>query len=147
MSYCRFSSMNWMSDVYVYEDVSGGWTTHVARSRRVVPPVPDISVSLSSVVHRWSRAYWDRELREIVYPSLWRKRVSNVWFDIISFWHSRVHMGSLALIPLHPIGLPFDGESFNDPTAEDCADRLEWLLEMGYRVPRSAIDALREDAE
>src|ERR1044071_191187 len=35
MSYCRFSSLNWSCDVYAYADVAGGYTIHVARSRRV----------------------------------------------------------------------------------------------------------------
>ena len=34
MSYCRWSSDRWQSDVYCYSDVIGGYTTHVARSRR-----------------------------------------------------------------------------------------------------------------
>lgn len=42
MSYCRWSSMNWMCDVYVYEDVDGGWATHVAGRRRAIPPIPDL---------------------------------------------------------------------------------------------------------
>jgi hypothetical protein len=47
------------------------------------------------------------------------------------------------------IGLPHDGETFNDDTAEECADRLESLRAMGYRVPQYAIDSLRgeEDTE
>jgi hypothetical protein len=35
MSYCRFSSDNWKSDVYVYAHVDGTWTTHVAGRKRV----------------------------------------------------------------------------------------------------------------
>ena len=44
MSYCRFSSDNWKSDVYVYHDVSGCYVTHVAEKRLVgdVPPLADI---------------------------------------------------------------------------------------------------------
>lgn len=45
-----------------------------------------------------------------------------------------------------PIGLPHDGESFNDDTASECADRLERLRALGYNVPQRAIDALREEA-
>lgn len=43
MSYCRFSSDNWSSDVYCYADVRGGFTTHVASSRYVgnIPKVPE----------------------------------------------------------------------------------------------------------
>lgn len=39
MSYCRWSSDNWRCDLYCYEDVSGGWTTHVA-ANKVVGDVP-----------------------------------------------------------------------------------------------------------
>lgn len=45
MSYCRFSSDNWKSDVYCYSDCRGGITTHVAGNRIVgdVPKVPSIT--------------------------------------------------------------------------------------------------------
>lgn len=33
MSYCRWSSDDGQCDVYVYADVSGGYTTHVASAR------------------------------------------------------------------------------------------------------------------
>ena len=44
MSYCRWSSDDFQCDVYVYENVSGGWTTHVASNRPVIdrsvlPPI------------------------------------------------------------------------------------------------------------
>lgn len=44
------------------------------------------------------------------------------------------------------IGLPCDGETYNDATPDECANRLESLKAMGYRVPQYAIDALREEA-
>ena len=47
---------------------------------------------------------------------------------------------------MRKIGLPEDGETFNDATAGDCADRLEYLRALGYQVPQYAIDALREEA-
>lgn len=147
MSYCRWSSMNWMCDVYVYEDVSGGWTTHVAGRRRVIPPIPDImSGNLSMSLHRWSGCEWDLARGRIVYPHLWRGRLYRAWCSLASFWHNRIHMGSLHLIPLRPIGLPHDGEGFNDATPAECADRLESLRALGYVVPQRAIDALREEA-
>jgi hypothetical protein len=146
MSYCRWSSDNWMSDVYVYEDVSGGWTTHVAGRRRPFGPVPDLMSSrLTMALHGWSGCIWDRERREMVYPQRWRGAVYHAWCSFLTFWHNRVHMGSLRLIPLRQTGLPADGESFNDPTPTDCADRLEGLRAMGYRVPQYAIDALRSE--
>lgn len=44
MSYCRFSSDDYQCDVYCYQDVCGGYTTHVAEYRFVFdeelpPPV------------------------------------------------------------------------------------------------------------
>ncbi len=144
MSYCRWSSMNWMCDVYVYEDVGGGWTTHVAELRRAIPPVPDLlECSFSMAIHSWSGCYWNRESRIIEYPHRWRGAAYCAWTRLSTFWHNRVHMGSLKLIPLRQIGLPHDGESFNDPSPADCADRLEQLRAIGYRVPQYAIDALR----
>ena len=43
MSYCRFSSDDWKSDVYCYADVGGGYTTHVAGNRTKInaPEIPD----------------------------------------------------------------------------------------------------------
>ena len=33
MSYCRWSSDDFQCDLYIYEDVNGGWTTHIAGNR------------------------------------------------------------------------------------------------------------------
>jgi len=41
MSYCRWSSDNWKSDLYCFEDVNGGYTTYVA-CRRIVGDVPEL---------------------------------------------------------------------------------------------------------
>lgn len=42
MSYCRFSTDDYQCDVYVYEDVGGWWSTHVAGNRPVyAEPLPD----------------------------------------------------------------------------------------------------------
>lgn len=138
MSYCRFSSMNWMCDAYVYEDVSGGWTTHVARQRRVFPPIPDIDIRKVPAFG----GKWDQATRSVVYPSRWRAKAAWLAFCIWSLWHRHVHLLSLSLIVMRRIGLPFDGETFSDPTPQECADRLVWLRGMGYTVPQGAIDAL-----
>lgn len=39
----------------------------------------------------------------------------------------------------------FAGESFNDATPGECADRLERMRASGLNVPQYAIDALREE--
>ena len=49
MSYCRWSSDDFQSDVYVYEDCRGPWVVHVAGRRHVIslsglPEVPDREV-------------------------------------------------------------------------------------------------------
>ena len=133
--------MNWRCDVYVYEDVGGGWTTHVAGRRRAIPPIPDMPL-------QWLPNFggvWSKEERCMLYPSRWHRLASRAFGRVWHFWHYRVHMGSLDLIPLRPIGLPFDGESFNDPTPGECASRLEWLRGLGYIVPQGAIDALKAE--
>ena len=146
MSYCRFSSMNWRSDVYVYEHVAGGFTTHVAGRRRFIQPIPDLlGAAMTSAIHRWSGAFWDNESRAVVYPFPWRKRICLAWFWFTTKWHRYVHHASLQLIPLRPIGLEHDGETFSDETACECADRLEYLRSLGYTVPQYAIDNLREE--
>lgn len=47
----------------------------------------------------------------------------------------------------YPIGLPYDGESYNEPTAAAAANRLQQLKDVGYNVPQDAIDALLEESE
>lgn len=116
MSYCRFSSDDFRSDVYVYWSFLGGITTHVAGSKVVFdeslpPEVP--------FPHCDVRAFVEREI--VVLDIVKRSR--------------RV-----------PIGLPNDGATFSDATPGACADRLEALRAEGYRVPQSAIDALRAEA-
>lgn len=44
-----------------------------------------------------------------------------------------------------PILLPHAGASFSDATPGECADRLEMLRALGYKVPQYAIDELREE--
>jgi len=45
MSYCRFSSDNFLCELYCYADTSGGWTTHVA-ANRVAGFIPLLDESL-----------------------------------------------------------------------------------------------------
>jgi len=115
MSYCRWSSDDFRCDVYVYEDVCGGWTTHVAGNRIVgeIPRVPDITTAPQD---EWARAYQKQT----------------------AFLDGAKH---------EPIGGPHDGETFNDPSPSECADRLDSLRADGYTVPQHAIDELRDEAK
>ncbi len=116
MSYCRFSSDDYQCDVYCYEDVSGGFTTHVAGSRPVLdgtlpPPVPFDRENIAAFMARHEKAM------------AWLERAE-----------------------LRDIDLPHAGECFNDPDAASAAARLQMLKDAGYNVPQYAIDALREEA-
>ena len=139
MSYCRFSSMNWMCDVYVYEDCSGGWTTHVASNRAIFPPVPEIT---------WPRPFGvleiDKATMRIIYKNKFYEILNNIRLYLWSK-SRRINMFCIRLIPKKKIGLQYDGQTFNDPTPLECAERLEMLKRIGYRVPQYAIDNLREE--
>ena len=116
MSYCRFSSDDFKCDVYVYEDVQGGFTTHVAGNRIIYsePLPPEIPCNQENM-----RAWVRRE-----------SKVSKI----------------IDASGREDIELPYAGESFNDVSAAECADRLESLRSIGYIVPQYAIDALRTEA-
>lgn len=62
-------------------------------------------------------------------------------------WLARhqVVMGLLADADRVDINGPHDGETFNDPTPADAADRLEDLRAAGYVVPEYAIADLRNE--
>lgn len=114
MSYCRWSSLNWMCDVYCYEDVSGGWITHVAGNRRIREPVPGDADITTSTPEKWAEAHQQT-------------------------------MVDLENIPLEPIGLAHDGETFNDPTLESFRDRLHMLREAEYIVPDYVFEEIKEE--
>lgn len=48
---------------------------------------------------------------------------------------------------LVPIGLPHDGESFDDVGPREMYERLLYLRELGYKIPQYGIDAVLEEAE
>ena len=118
MSLCRWSSNDYQCDVYVYgSDV--GWMTHVAGRRYVfTQPLPPVVELPRGFTDDQFEAWWERQQ------------------TVQAMLNPDTMVG---------IGLPHDGESFTDPTADGCADRLEALQCAGYRVPQRAIDALRGD--
>lgn len=118
MSYCRFSSANWKSDIYCYADASGGWTIHLAVYRRV-GEVPDDKFE----------DFIDGKIDAQAYADL-----------------HKAQMEALKLLPMVPITLPYAGESFNVPSAGEAAEKLIELKELGYFVPQFAIDSLFEEA-
>jgi hypothetical protein len=131
-----------MCDAYVYEDVMGGWTTHIAGNKPIIPPIPQLQISWMPRLH----GEWDIETRTMRYANRWRAAFAYVICSIWALSH-RLHYWSLDLIPRREIGLPHDGERFNDPTPEACSERLKSLRLMGYRIPQYAIDALLSEKE
>ena len=131
--------MNWRCDVYVYADVSGGWTTHVASRKRILPPIPDLPLP------QFKLGEWNGELKKMVYKSIWHRAAATIVYGFWAFWNNYVHMWTLHLIPLRPIGLPHDGKTFNDDSPGECAKRLLWLRSSGYIVPDDAIANLMEE--
>jgi hypothetical protein len=55
----------------------------------------------------------------------------------------RAQMAFLETCERANITLPHAGESFHDDTPGECADRLDMLRALGYKVPQYAIDELR----
>ena len=118
MSYCRFSCDSFRSMVYCYEDCSGGYTTHVAASKALcdIPQVPN-------------------------FPRSPDQADIQAWLDA----HNKM-MAYLDTAERAPIGLPVDGQSFNDPTLPEFLNRLLWLRALGYYVPQFAIDAVQDES-
>lgn len=115
MSYCRWSSDCYQSDVYVYESDSG-WITHVAgRGRRPLRPVPRPPDTTTA---NMAMAYW---------------MACDRWVSEESNWE------------WHPVDARFAGLSFTDATAKDCAERLRELKAAGLNVPQYAIDDLEAE--
>ena len=117
MSYCRWSSNNWDCDLYCYADVSGGYTTHVAENRIVgeVPKEPPITQGMTD-------AEWAEYFKA--------HRAQMDWLKTAKHKH---------------IGLPYDGQSFNDDTLAEFLDRVVWLRDTGYHVPEYVIQDIREE--
>lgn len=119
MSYCRFSSADFDSDVYVYTSADG-WVTHVASTR--IEPIAEFPAPVDFEPREdeaaWARAVIDRQ--------------------------RKIH-AILDASPATPIGLPHDGSHFLDASPGDCAGTLSMLAGAGYRVPDDVIEDLRAE--
>ena len=116
MSYCRWSSMDHACDIYLYADVNGGYTCHVAGNKRVgrepCPPMPA----------QWWKLPVDDFMAAI--------KAQQEWCD------------NSTLVPL---GLPHDGESFYCQPRDTMVDTLTMLKEAGYRMPEDLIKIIQEE--
>jgi hypothetical protein len=116
MSYCRWSSNDYQCDIYCYESVGDFFAIHVAGNRIVF-------------------------CEPLPPPVEFKQGDFDAWLA-----RDRAVMDIIERSERVAIGLPHDGESFDEPDAEAAANRLEYLKNLGYSVPQFAIDALREEA-
>lgn len=56
-------------------------------------------------------------------------------------------MEDLKNMELVPIGLLFDGKSFNDPDLASFLERVIFLKEVGYHVPDYVIEHIKKESE
>jgi len=117
VSYCRWSSDDWRSDLYVYES-DQGVEIHVASNRKpqaffdALPPRVPCDPHDEAVFARWFERGQDVRALLDAYES-------------------------------EPIGLPHDGQSFT-VDIEDAAGAVAALALIGYHVPDGVVDALCE---
>lgn len=117
MSYCRWSSDAFKSDLYVYEHVGGFWAIHLAGSRYVgdVPALAYPTDANDPEQVEAFRASYDAQQK---------------FLD-----------GATTV----PIDLPHAGETYHEPTPGAAADRIEQLVSIGYHVPAGVVEALRQE--
>ena len=122
--------MNGYCDVYVYESSNGGWTTHVAQSRRPLGAPMDGMDFLNACTPSTSDEGDN-------HPAL-----------AMFTEASKIHYDWLQQTPSNPIPHEDAGQCYNHDTPGECADNLERLAAAGFIVPLEAINALRiEQAE
>lgn len=115
MSYCRWSSDNFNCDVYAYESCYGVFDIHVAKSR-IVGDVPKVDHNLLF------EGKADEFMRQ-----------------------NKIQSDFLETCKTEPIGLQYDGESFNEPDLQSFLERMIELKEIGYRIPDYVFDIIKDE--
>lgn len=133
MSYCRFSSDNWRSDVYVYEHYLGGIAIVVAANkiRGFAPPLihlPYRYIVLDGEGTKLSRLRYHLVLRLFMLSHK------------IQMWYVR-------RAPRRNITLPYAGEQLTVETPREAIATLKALQALGYHVPERALRMLALEAE
>ena len=115
MSYCRFSSDNWKSDVYCYESMNGNWVIYVAANRyKDIDNIPKLPPIRKDNHEDWIEKY-----------------------KLQKEWISKAER--------EPIGGPYDGDSFSCPSVSECLSTMLRLQAHGYHVPEKTIEVLKEE--
>ncbi len=115
MSYCRWSSDDWACELYCYESI-GGWVTHVAAYKRV--NVPKIGKM----------------------PNHQSPRVFKKWMK-----KYKAQMVYLETAEMRAIGLPYDGQTFNDADIRTFKERLLYLRGVGYKFPDYVLETIDQE--
>lgn len=142
MSYCRFSTDYFECDVYVYEDVAGGWTTHVAGRKQVATVPQHIKATLPPTGDSdWPTAY------------MAQKAAIDAWIQtqphevILGKTTEGKEVPMYFLTKYEPLTFEGAGQTFSHGSPKECAEFLLELRARGARVPQSAIEALLEESE
>lgn len=104
--------------MYCYQDCSGGYTTWVAglRHKGNIPKVPSLNL-------------------------VFKKKITQEEWSVAH----RKQMDWLDTAEMEEIGLPYDGERFNDPDLISFLNRVSHLKKVGYNVPDYVIDSIRQE--
>ncbi len=117
MSYCRFSSDDFKSEVYVYEGIGDEFVIHVAAQKHQADtPIPHLPSISSVTTGEFTVAY-------------------------------QAQMDWLEKATLVPIDRAYAGHTFRYGTASECAHQLESLRDLGYHIPDGVIETLYEEKE
>lgn len=123
MSYCRWSSDGGQCDLYCYEDVNGGFTTHVAGRRRHPPPdnlIDPYGPLGIKMITGGKPGDWKTTNEK------WQKYLETAGFDLIISPHA--------------------GMSYNDPTIEEFRDRIvELSKDKDLKVPVWLLGSINEE--
>lgn len=105
--------------MYCYASVSGYWVTHVATRRHV---------------------------GDFPHPEAWNDFVAGNISPAAFALMAREQTEFLGRCEYALIGLPFDGQSFNDDGPAEMRARLVELRALGYRIPDYVFDDLAKEA-
>lgn len=141
MSYCRWSSDFFECDVYVYEDVAGGYTCHVAgRRRKAEYRVPD---ELRNIARFKGGTPGERWLAQYQAVKDWeRENVPVVPYTAKDTKGNEVEGFSLADDAYEDITHESAGNTVTTDYPGEMAEVLYLFKEQGLNVPQYAIDEL-----
>jgi hypothetical protein len=123
MSFCRWSSDGGQCDLYCYEDVNGGFTTHVAGSRRAPP--------LEGTLDPFG-VYGLKLIQESRHDD---------WMKIKKIWDAYLDSAELVKIQSEHAG-----QSYNDPTLIDFRERIvELSRDPNLKIPTWLLDSIDEE--